>query len=120
MPNYTFRCGRCRKDFEVFMSIANYNPTQNCPTCTKTDKVFRNYAKDNVTGRVETRTLGALADKQADRTSDDEKHHMWHKHNAYRLKPKPELPEGMSRINRESPFSEQPRRKKPRRKLLEK
>lgn len=106
MPTYTFLCERCNVDFEVCMSISTYNPSQDCPTCKKSDKTCRDYRSDNVSGTIANRTLGAVADKNTSRMSEDEKEHLWRKHNAYRLGPKPELPPGMERIDKKNPTFE--------------
>lgn len=95
------------------MSIADYSPKQKCPSCKSSKYVCRDYQSDNVTGRVAIRTLGALADKNSDKLSDDEKQALYRKHNEYRFQPKPELPEGMKRINREKPLHDQPRVRRP-------
>ena len=117
MPTYNFHSDCCNEDFEIFMTISEYTPTQKCPTCGKSNKVFRNYVEDNVSGNIAKRTLGALAEHSASKMSSDEKEHLWRKHNAYRLGPKPELPAGMERINKDNPFHDQNRNKKPKRQI---
>lgn len=106
MPTYTFLCERCDVDFEVYMTLSSYNPSQNCPTCNKSDKTCRNYQSDNVSGNVSNRTVGIVADKNTSKMSEDEKEHLWRKHNAYRLGPKPDLPPGMERIDKKNPTFE--------------
>ncbi len=118
MPSYNFHSECCNEDFEVFMTISEYTPKQKCPACGKTKKVFRNYSDDNVSGNMAKRTLGALAEANASKLSSDEQHHLWQKHNEYRFGPKPELPAGMERIDREKPFHDQPRNKKPKRSIV--
>lgn len=110
MPLYSFICNKCETPVEIFMSLQDYNSNQKCPTCKR--KLVRDYQSDNVSGNVANRTLGALAEKNASKLSEDEKIHLHHKHNEYRYGPKKELPEGMSYIDREKPFHDQPRNKK--------
>ena len=117
MPEYSFICLDCESHFEKFMSMADYNPSQECPTCHKSDNVYRDYESDNVSGNIANRTLGALADKNTSKMSEDERHSLWKKHNEYRFKPMENLPKGMEPIDREKPFHDQPRNKKPKRKL---
>jgi hypothetical protein len=114
---YSFLCEHCRNYFEVVMSIATYNSCQSCPSCKKSDKVYRDYQADNVSGNTVNRTLGAWAEKQASKLSEDQKEHLWRKHNKYRLGPKPELPEGFERLSKEEPFYGQERKKKSKRKV---
>lgn len=117
MPVYSYLCHRCDENFEIVQNISNYDSNQKCPTCKKADKVFRDYQSDNVSGNVAKRTLGALAEKNASKMSEDEKQHLFAKHNEYRMQPKGELPAGMERINKDKPFHDQPRNKKPKRKI---
>ncbi len=98
------------------MSMADYKPTQVCPTCAS-DNVYRDYESDNVTGQVALRTVGAVADKNSSKMSADEKEALWRKHNEYRLKPMENLPPGMEPIDRKNPFHDQPRTKKPKRSI---
>ncbi len=116
MPAYTFHCGKCSTLFEVLMSIAKYTPKQTCPNC-KSKKVSREYQSDAVTGFVGPKTLGSIAEKNADKLSADQKEHLFRKHNEYRFQPKPELPAGMKRVNRENPTYDGPRTKRPKREI---
>lgn len=60
---------------------------------------------------MQNRTVGSLAEKNASKLSEDAKVALHKKHNEYRYGPKKDLPEGMSRVDRENPFHDQPRSK---------
>ena len=119
MPFYSFLCDDCLFDFEANITIDEYDNLLSkivCPNCLSRN-VFRDYKSDNVSGGVVFKTLGAIADRNNERMSSDEKQALFLKHNDYRFQPKPELPEGMKRIDREKPFHDQPRRNKPKRQI---
>lgn len=42
MPTYIFSCSKCDKDFDVIMSIKEYERRAECPTChnVSTDRVY--------------------------------------------------------------------------------
>ena len=114
MPTYSFSCQKCKNLFEVVMSMANYTSEQSCPSC-KSNKVLRDYQSDQVRGFVTTQTVGSLAEKNTSKLSSDKLYNLQQKHTEYRRQPKPELPKGMKRINRENPVNDQPRRKREKR-----
>lgn len=67
----------------------------------------------------ELKTIGDLARRNSDRMSDDEKIHLYQKHNAYKFDdPTKELPKGMNRIKKPKkikwPGSEGSQKRKPR------
>lgn len=105
MPLYTYICTK-HGTFEFHSSIADYQPKRKCTKCSK--KCERSLVDDAESvigvGDATPKTLGGLADKQADKLSADQKAEMKKNHNAYReadpnVEPKP-LPAGMSRIER--------------------
>lgn len=108
MPTYTYFCEKCSKDFELFFYIKDYNPNPSCILC-NSKKTHRLYAADVATQSTsvkksdsELKTIGDLALRNTERMSDDEKAHLYKKHNAYKednAETKP-LPNGMSRINK--------------------
>jgi hypothetical protein len=72
-------------------------------------KVFRCYVEDVSTLNAaikktdtELKTVGDLANRNRDRLSDDEKQHLYEKHNSYKEKnTEPDLPKGMKRIKKQ-------------------
>ena len=107
MPTYSYLCNACSKEFELFFYIKDYVNKPKCINCNCNDTI-RQYIKDvssqNTSVRKsdsELKTIGDLAQRNSDRMSNDEKHHLYTKHNEYKddkyLKP---LPTGMSRINK--------------------
>jgi putative FmdB family regulatory protein len=121
MPEYEFHCDNCDHSFSVVMSMRDYNATQRCPNCITYDKVHREYGAENVTGRVECRTVGAYADRKSERMSEDEKFHLYKQNNAYRFQPKPDLPDGYVRVDKNDPdksFKNQKRIPKPKREVI--
>lgn len=108
MPTYTYFCENCNKTFELFSYIKDYNPKPKCIVCKKS-KTYRSYMDDVITQSAsvkkadsELKTLGDLAMRNTERMSEDEKIHLYKKHNSYKENvgdSKP-LPEGMKRIKR--------------------
>lgn len=106
MPSYTFNCKKCGT-FEIVTTIAKYNGKAKCPHCKKQSKE-RVYSVDlsGATASVkkadsELSTVGDIANRNRDNFSDDYKEHLRRKHNAYRDEaPLPELPSGMSYMNK--------------------
>jgi putative FmdB family regulatory protein len=107
MPTYTYQCSKCNNLFELFSYIKDYQEHPKCLNC-KSKETSRFYEIDMLTisGSVkksdsELKTIGDLAKRNSDRMSDDEKHHLYLKHNSYKEDPNPkELPSGMSRIKK--------------------
>lgn len=105
MPNYTYSCGNCKIDFELFFSIRDYIDNPKCPNCKSNKKINRDYISDVSTqitaikkGDSELRTIGDLALRNRDKMSDDERNSLHMKHNAYKdnkIESKP-LPKGMN------------------------
>lgn len=95
MPTYIFNCEKCKEHFETFMRLSEYKPEAICPTC-KCISAERVYTAVN--GYVAGRTLGAFADKKADKMSADERKALHEKHNEYKKPSDKPLPKGMKRI----------------------
>jgi putative FmdB family regulatory protein len=107
MPTYSYICNQCSSDFELFFYIKNYEEKPKCPSC-NSKETNRNYTKDALTQNCsvkksdsELKTIGDLAKRNSDRMSEDEKSHLYLKHNAYKFDgTEKELPKGMSRIKK--------------------
>jgi putative FmdB family regulatory protein len=108
MPTYSYTCGNCSCDFELFLYIKDYTEHPKCIHC-DSNNTHREYAKDVITQSAsvrksdnELKTIGDLAKRNSERMSDDEKVHLHQKHNSYREDgPQKELPRGMSRIKKQ-------------------
>ena len=108
MPTYTYFCDKCSLDFELFFYIKDYTDNPKCCECGGYE-THRHYIKDVSTqfssvrkSDTELKTLGDLAKRNSDRMSDDEKTHLYKKHNDYKehkIEEAP-LPKGMSRIDK--------------------
>jgi hypothetical protein len=103
MQFYCFECyaedGGCSHQFELSSSkdeISKLKPR--CPNCKKYKPVGRNYGAEHVGMSMDVpRTIGALADKNADAYSDERKQQMILEQNEYKLnRPAMDLPDGMS------------------------
>jgi len=107
MPTYTFHCNKCNHKFELFFTIKAYQDQQSCDQCGST--ASRSYEDDlssiNTSIKLadsEVKTLDHLAKRNNDRFSDDQKHHLYVKHNSYKegFDKTKSLPTGMSRIDK--------------------
>lgn len=108
MPNYSYSCDKCHKDFEIFSYIKDYNPQPKCILC-NSKQTHRNYIADSLTQSCsikksdsELKTLGDLAMRNTERMSEDEKTSLYMKHNAYKYDKEETqpLPSGMSRMKK--------------------
>lgn len=107
MPEYTYLCNKCNKKFILVCSISKYKEHVNCEFCDSKD-TERSYRDDllglNTAVKLadnELKTIGDLANRNAERMSDDHKQSLHEKHNAYRDKEEPKaLPKGMSRMQK--------------------
>jgi putative FmdB family regulatory protein len=107
MPTYSYGCSKCNQNFELFFYIKDYNSQPKCVHC-NSKSTHRLYALDVSTqsGSVkkadsELKTIGDLANRNRDRMSSDEKHHLYNKHNDYKdNQPENPLPAGMSRMKK--------------------
>jgi putative FmdB family regulatory protein len=107
MPTYTYFCNDCKRKFELFFYIKEYNSQPSCDYCKKKN-TNRMYIDDVITqsasvkkADTELRTIGDLAQRNNDRMSDDEKIHLYNKHNSYKYtEEEKQLPSGMSRIKK--------------------
>ena len=107
MPTYTFCCDKCKHKFELFFTIRSYKDKQVCAKCGLT--ASRSYEDDlgsiNTSVKLadcEVKTLDHLAKRNNERFSEDQKHHLYVKHNSYKegFDKTKSLPTGMSRIDR--------------------
>lgn len=107
MPTYTYFCNNCKKKFELFYRIKDYIEQPECIKCIK-NNTHRMYIDDVITqsasvrkSDTELKTIGDLAKRNNDRLSNDEKNHLYEKHNEYKFnKEENQLPSGMSRIKK--------------------
>lgn len=106
MPIYTYRCKNCNHLFEIVSSISKYKEDHDCSRCGSS--AHRSYDEDMPTifssvkkHDTELKTIGDLAKRNTERMSEDEKTHLYIKHNSYKEnKPEKDLPKGMSRIKK--------------------
>lgn len=107
MPTYSYYCSKCKKGFELFCTIKDYKEIQPCPKCSS-EETYRQYINDVLTqtstvrkGDSELKTIGDLARRNSDKFSEDEKIHLYQKHNSYKYEDSSkELPKGMTRIKK--------------------
>lgn len=107
MPSYSYFCSDCKKDFELFFYIKDYVPQPCCQHC-GSKNTDRDYISDVMTqsssvkkSDSELKTIGDLARRNSDKFSEDEKVHLYRKHNEYKFtESTKELPTGMSRMKK--------------------
>ena len=107
MPTYSYTCQCCNCDFEMFYYIKDYISNPKCIQC-QSSSTYRRYVDDVMTqsssvkkGDSELKTLGDLAKRNSERLSEDEKTHLYIKHNQYKYEESTkELPKGMSRVKK--------------------
>ena len=107
MPTYTYHCDRCSCVFELFFHISDYVDSPKCLSC-RSKQTHRSYVHDlmSVSASVkksdsELKTIGDLANRNRDKLSDDEKIHLYDKHNKYKDQElEKQLHKGMSRIKK--------------------
>lgn len=107
MPEYTYYCEKCHHKFSVVCTIRDYTENAECDKC-HIKKTYRLYREDlaslNTSVKLsdsEVKTLGHLANRNAEKLSDDQKEHLTKKHNSYKdndLEIK--LPSGMTKMNK--------------------
>jgi putative FmdB family regulatory protein len=108
MPTYSYFCKNCECSFELFFHIKDYSEKPKCINC-NCSRTERLYIADVLTQSAsvkksdsELKTLGDLAKRNSDRMSEDEKIHLYQKHNSYKYETPPkELPKGMSRVKKQ-------------------
>lgn len=107
MPTYTFCCDKCKHKFELFFTIQAYKDKQICELCGSVCN--RSYEDDlsSISTSVkladsEVKTLDHLAKRNNERFSDDQKHHLYVKHNSYKegFDKTKSLPTGMTRMDK--------------------
>jgi putative FmdB family regulatory protein len=107
MPTYSYNCDNCEYVFELFFYIKDYIENPVCTKC-NSKKTSRRYIDDVITQSTtikksdsELKTIGDLAQRNSDKMSEDEKIHLYKKHNQYRFEDNNNpLPDGMSRIKK--------------------
>ena len=107
MPTYSYYCNNCLSSFELFFYIKDYNDKPKCSHCNSL-KTERKYIDDVITQNMsvkksdtELKTIGDLAKRNADKLSEDEKIHLYQKHNSYKFEDSTkELPKGMNRVKK--------------------
>jgi putative FmdB family regulatory protein len=108
MPNYSYQCLDCKSKFELFFYIKDYQEKPKCIKCNKknTERMYIiDVASQSASVKKmdsELKTIGDLARRNSDRLSEDEKQHLYKKHNEYKDEQyqKP-LPTGMSRVKKQ-------------------
>jgi hypothetical protein len=108
------------KDYPMSQS-STARPT--CPSCKKRN-CKRNYSECSSVSASIPHTLGTRADKNTDKMSEDEKHHITRENTKYlHERPSNPLPEGMSRIPRDESgkviISDKKNRKPKKRKVVD-
>lgn len=107
MPEYTYFCDKCKKNFSLIISIKKYKEETNCTECKSL--CSRSYDIDlpTILGNVklaasEIKTLGHLAQRNTETMSQDQKDELYRKHNSYKedVSEKP-LPKGMKRLKKQ-------------------
>lgn len=107
MPTYTYYCEHCDCIYEIFFYIKDYVEHPKCSKCKRI--ISRSYEHDIPTQAAsikkadsELRTIGDLAKRNSDKMSDDEKIHLYNKHNSYKYDTdnSKELPQGMNRVKK--------------------
>lgn len=70
MPIYSYYCPACNKQFEVFKHRDDAATSEKCKDCSC--EANRDWAADQVYMKPPVKTLGVLADKNAEKLSQDE------------------------------------------------
>jgi putative FmdB family regulatory protein len=108
MPTYSYKCNNCEQEFELFFYIKDYTEQPPCPAC-KSNKTIRLVSRDVMTQNMsvkkadnELKTIGDIANRNRDRLSEDEKKHLFDKHNSYKNEQSnKKLPSGMTRLKKQ-------------------
>lgn len=107
MPTYSYICNNCGCNFEIFANIKDYTQNAKCVGCDSIN-TSRRFIDDVLTqsssvrkSDTELKTIGDLAKRNSEKLSEDEKIHLYQKHNAYKFEDsKKELPKGMNRVKK--------------------
>jgi hypothetical protein len=109
MPNYIFECyaedGGCGYIFEVEAPAEDASKLKPaCLSCNQRKPVSRNYQLESVSVfDVSPKTVGALAERNTERLSEDEKSSIFRRNNEYKNQPfTGSLPDGGSLISRDT------------------
>jgi len=105
MPQYTYDCAKCNETFTMYLPMDKFVGEYRCPECdTLAPHSFLEDAKtisSNVRKGDDEITVGALAKRNSERLSSDEKAHLTYEQNKYKYEePTKELPKGMSRMGK--------------------
>ena len=92
MPTYQYECKACGHELEAFQNISEA-PLERCPQCNK--KKLGRVVTGGLGFFVSGRTVGAIADKNTDKFSEDFKSHLKER-NKTKKENKLKLPEGAS------------------------
>lgn len=105
MPEYSYQCTNCKNSFSLVSSISDYQEHPKCSCGSK--KTERRYAEDclSINSSVrksdsELKTIGDLANRNRDKMSNDQKTHLYNRHNSYKETGYSDLPSGMSRMKK--------------------
>lgn len=107
MPTYSYHCEDCAFNFELFFYIKDYIEKPLCSKC-QSKNTARRFTHDVSTQNTsvrksdtELKTIGDLAKRNSERLSEDEKIHLYQKHNSYKEEQSTkELPKGMNRVQK--------------------
>lgn len=101
MPTYVYECRKCEHGFEQYQAMSD-KPLVKCPVCKK-HELFR-VIQPLMLGTVSSpRTVGALADKNASKMSQEQKDKILEQQKTARDQVLFEqLPNGMSRLEKPS------------------
>lgn len=106
MPIYSYYCENCDQIFEMFFNYSNYTDKPKCEIC-GAKNTNRQIALDAATinGSVKKSDselkIGDLANRNRDKLSQDEKIHLYNKHNEYKQdQPVSKLPPGMKKLKK--------------------
>lgn len=93
MPIYRFECDNCHSGFEISRLMHDLEKHPKCPTCNSLE-TYQDFSSIYVCDGSPS-TVGGLAERNTARMSEDEKHHINEKNNAYKKQPfTGKLPEG--------------------------
>jgi len=102
MPIYTFECyeedGGCGQIFDISCGMNEIStlPKPLCPNCNNNIAVSRNFNSDVYVFDSSPRTVGALAERNTNRMSEDQRNALNEKHTSYKKPFTGKLPEGGS------------------------
>ena len=101
MPAYDYACEACGYQFEAIHGVWDKEIDKPKILCDECGGICKIMIRAVHTVHMTEQTLGSLADRKADRLSDDERQHLAAKHETRKVGPGAKLPEGMTREKRE-------------------